>query len=169
MQTDRIDTLIGQWRRERPDVDPSAMGIAGRVLRLAQHLERRLEVLLAEYNLMPWQFDVLATLRRSGPPYQMTPTRLMQSVMLSSGAMTNRLDRLEAAGLVKRQPDPADRRGVLITLTAKGRRMVDDALPARFHEARLNRAVLSDAEARGMEASLRKLLLALDPESTDAH
>lgn len=162
MTLDTIDVLIDQWRRERPDLDPSAMGVVGRLLRVSARLERRLEEVLRPFDLTPWQFDVLATLRRSGEPFQLSPTQLLQAVMLSSGAMTNRIDRLEQKGLVKRSPDPNDRRGVLIGLTAKGRRLVDRAVASRFEEARENLACLGDGESEPLAESLRKMLNALE-------
>jgi DNA-binding MarR family transcriptional regulator len=158
MSQDLIDELMEQWRRERPELDPSAMGVVGRVLRLAGYLERSVEVALKPFGLSLWQFDVLATLRRAGKPYRLSPTQLMRAVMLSSGAMTNRLDRLETAGLVKREPDPNDRRGVLITLTPKGRQLADEAIQARFEEARARIASLSKSERRALERGLRRLL-----------
>ncbi len=158
MSQDLIDDLLKQWRRERPELDPSAMGIVGRILRLAGHLQRGAEEALKPFGLSLWQFDVLATLRRSGAPYLLSPTQLMRAVMLSSGAMTNRLDRLESAGLVKRQPDPSDRRGVLITLTPEGHRLVDRAIVARFDQAQRTVASLSPAERDSLENGLRSLL-----------
>ena len=101
------------------------MGVVGRILRLAAGLQRRGEESLAPFNLSMWQFDVLATLRRAGAPFRLSPTQLMRAVMLTSGAMTNRLDRLETAGLVRREPDPADRRGLQIVLTSQGLKLVD--------------------------------------------
>jgi len=162
MSDDLIDELIAQWRRERPDLDPVAMGVVGRVLRLAGCLQRSVERALAPFGLSLWQFDVLATLRRSGAPFRCSPTQLRRAVMLSSGAMTNRIDRLEAAGLVKRGPDPQDRRGVLIALTPKGRRLVDRAIIARFEEASQATASLSAAERGSLEEGLRKLLAAAE-------
>lgn len=158
MELDAIDELMDHWREQRPDLDPSAMGVVGRILRLAGHLERSVENALKPFGLSLWQFDVLATLRRTGPPYRLSPTQLMQAVMLSSGAMTNRIDRLETAGLVKREPDPHDRRGVLITLTPKGLHLVDKVIVARFDEARASIAALSKTERKTLECGLRKLL-----------
>lgn len=165
MDQDLIDELMVQWRRERPDLDPSAMGIVGRVLRLAGHLERSVEATLKPFRLGLWQFDVLATLRRTGEPYRLSPKQLMRAVMLSSGAMTHRIDRLEAAGLVAREPDPSDRRGVLIALTPKGVQLVDQAIAARFDEARARIASLSTAEREALEHGLRKLLGSVEVSS----
>src|SRR5687767_3725780 len=107
---DVIDRMNEQWRRVRPDLDSGPLELVGRVLVLAQHLERSVNEALAAHGLSLGQFDILATLRREGPDGRLTPTQLMQSVALSSGGMTNRLDRLEEAGLVRRVADPADRR-----------------------------------------------------------
>lgn len=162
MQQDAIDDLIGQWRRERPDLDPAPMGVVGRVLRLARGLERRLEGVLRPFDLNLCQFDLLATLRRSGDPFTLNPTQLGEAAMLTSGAMTNRIDRLESKGLVERIPDPTDRRGTLIRMTPSGRELVDRAVAARFDEARLDLAPLEAGEIRALEDSLRRLVRAAD-------
>src|ERR1700751_5058411 len=111
--TDRIDHILAQWKRERPDLDAQPMGIVGRIQRAAASLRPLLDKTHQESGLQGDSFDVLASLRRSGPPYQLTPTELYREMMLTSGAMTNRIDRLEEAGLVARRPDPDDRRGTL--------------------------------------------------------
>lgn len=162
MSTDPIDRLVGEWNSERPDLDPSPMAIVGRLLRLAVCLERRVEAALAPFDLTLWQFDVLATLRRSGAPFRMSPTELMREVMLSSGAMTNRIDRLESRGLVKRRPEPSDRRSVRIELTPAGKRLVDRALAARFDEAREVVEFLSARERKLLESGLSRLLQAIE-------
>ena len=162
MTSDPIEQLIQQWSRERPDLDASPMGVVGRVLRLAVRLERRVERVLADFGLTLWQFDVLATLRRTGAPFCLSPTDLMREVMLSSGAMTNRIDRLEAKGLVKREPDPGDRRGVQIILTPKGRRLVDRAIAARFEEAKEVVGFLTPRQRTTIEAGLGKILLEVE-------
>lgn len=162
MEPDRIARLIDQWKVERPDLDASPMGVAGRVLRLAVFLERRVAETLARFDLTLWQFDVLATLRRTGAPYRLSPTQLMREVMLSSGAMTNRIDRLEARGLVRRLPDPSDRRSVQIELTAEGKRLVDEAVAARFEEAREVAELLGKRDRESLEQGLSRLLLALE-------
>ncbi len=162
MSRDTIDVLVAQWRRVRPGSDPSAMAVEGRILRLARLLERRVETLLAPWGVDPGQFDVLATLRRSGRRRGLCPTDLVGAVMLSSGAMTNRLDRLEAAGLVRRTPDAEDRRGVRVSLTPKGRRLVDAVIESRFAAADETVACLTPREARATAGALRKLLLAAE-------
>ena len=161
---DLVDTIIEQWGRERPDLDSTGMEVAARVFLLARRLERRLDEVLAPLGLTLWQFDVLATLRRSGPPYQLSPTRLMQASMLSSGAMTNRLDRLEAAGLVRREADPNDRRGLRISLTPEGHAVINRAIAARFEEARRNCRPLTDAQRTQLADLLRALLVADDQD-----
>ena len=119
---DGVDVIIEQWRRERPELDHSPIGVVGRISRLARELEQRLEPVYREHGLEPGWHDVLATLRRSGPPYQLRPSELTGTLMLTSSGTTKRLDRLERAGLIERAPDPQDRRGVLIRLTGEGPR-----------------------------------------------
>lgn len=162
---DHIDKIIEQWRRERPDLDPAPMGTVGRILRLSNLLRDRVEEVLKPFGLSLWQFDILATLRRNGPPFQMAPKALMADAMLSSGAMTNRIDRLEAAGLVVRQPDPNDRRGVLVELTEQGRVVADQAIAARFEEAADFIGCLDPAEPVALETLLRTLLLSLSEQN----
>src|SRR4051795_7902746 len=123
--TDGVDTIIDQWRAARPDLDPSPIGVIGRISRLARELEAQLEPVYREHGLESGWHDVLATLRRSGPPFRMRPTDLTASMMLTSSGTTKRLDKLEAAGLIAREPDPSDRRGTLIALTDEGVRVID--------------------------------------------
>ena len=120
-----------QWRHERPDLDVSPMGVIGRLNEASSLIARdRLAPVFARFGLQSGEFDVLATLRRSGAPYALTPTELYEATMVTSGAMTARLDRLEKAGLTQRAPHPSDRRGVVVQLTAKGRELIDTALAA---------------------------------------
>lgn len=158
MKRDQIDLFIEQWRRERPDLDASPLGVVSRILMLYKHLEQTADRALSAFGLTLWQFDVLAALRRSGPPFTLSPTRLMELVTLSSGAMTNRIDRLESLGLVKRRPDPDDRRGVLISLTRSGQKLVDKAISARLDDARQSIAALNGADEKSLAGLLRKLL-----------
>lgn len=160
MERDSVDLFIEQWNRQRPDLDPSALGVVSRVLMLAKHLEHSADRALECFELTLWQFDVLAALRRSGPPFKLSPTRLMQLVTLTSGAMTNRIDRLEQLGLVIREADPDDRRGVHISLTREGRRLVDAAAAARLDDARRNVRIFSNSEQKSLAGLLRRLLLA---------
>ncbi len=125
---DHVDHIVAQWNRERPDIDVSGMAIIGRLSRLSAHIRPRLNRVFAQHDLESWEFDVLATLLRHGEPHQLTAGQLMNSVMITSGAMTNRIDRLENRGLVKRVKNPDDGRQVLVTLTRKGLKKVDRAL-----------------------------------------
>lgn len=125
---DEVDLLVEAWRRERSDLDLRPMEVLSRVSRLSHHLDRARRSAFAEHGLESWEFDVLAALRRAGAPYQLSPGRLVRETLVTSGTMTNRVDRLLARGLVRRQPDPDDRRGVLVRLTEEGRTAVDGAL-----------------------------------------
>jgi len=155
---DVIDALITAWEETRPDLDPAPLAVIGRVLVLAAHLERSVESTLRPHKLSLGQFDILATLRRHEPAGGLTPTVLLRSVLLTSGGMTSRLDRLAAAGLVVRKPDPSDRRGVVVTLTAKGRKLIDAATAARFAEAKTSLPKLSKADLRRLSELLRTWL-----------
>lgn len=128
MQPDHVDEVLAQWQRERPDVDVSAMAIIGRLGRLDKVIGDQLADVFAEHDLETWEFDVLATLLRTGAPHQLTPGRLLDAMMITSGAMTNRLDRLERRGFVHRLESPTDGRKVLVTLTDAGLAKVDAAL-----------------------------------------
>lgn len=162
MEHDHVDAILAQWRRERPDLDPAPMGVIGRIRRIERLLGRALDATFAQFGLNSGEFDVLATLRRSGAPYQLTPTALFTSLMLSSGAMTNRLDRLEQAGLIARAPDPSDRRGTLVGLTPRGLELIDAAVAAHLaNEARLLAALLP-GERDQLAGLLRRLLCALE-------
>lgn len=156
---DLIDRMNEQWRAVRPDLDPGPLDVVGRVLVLAQYLDRSVNAALAAHEISLGQFDILATLRRAGAG--LTPTQLMQSVVLSSGAMTSRLDRLEEAGWLKREADPADRRGVKVVLTKKGREVIDAATETRFAEAAKSMPPLSAKETRELAGLLRKWLAGL--------
>jgi len=157
------DRILEEWQRERPDLDPSPIGVIGRVSRLARELEQRLEPVYREHGLEAGWYDVLATLRRSGPPYRLRPTEFTGALMLTSSGTTKRLDRLEQAGLIARGPDPEDRRGTLITLTAAGRRLVDNTTAAHLENERRLLSALTDAERRRLADLLRKLQLGLPP------
>jgi DNA-binding MarR family transcriptional regulator len=128
---DRAARAIEQWHKERPDLNVRPMAVLGRLSEAASLIARdRLNPLFARFGLQAGEFDVLATLRRTGRPYALTPTALYEATMVSSGAMTNRLDRLEKSGLIARSPDPDDRRGVIVQLTDKGRELIDEAVTA---------------------------------------
>ena len=162
-ERDGVDLILEQWRRERPELDASPIGVIGRVSRLARELEQRLEPVYREHGLEPGWHDVLATLRRVGPPYRLRPTDFTSSLMLTSSGTTKRLDRLEQAGLIMRGPEPEDRRGTLITLTAAGRRLIDSVTQAHLENERRLLSALSAAEQRRLADLLRKLQLGLPP------
>ena len=160
-----MDTILAQWRRERPDLDVDAIGLLGRLFRATQLADARLAEGIAAHDLQPGWFDLLAALRRSGAPYELTPTELMRTTMLSSGGMTKRLDRLAEAGLVERRPDPSDRRGTLVGLTREGRTVVDEAVATHLaNEERLLRP-LSASQRRTLDDLLRVLLSGLEGAS----
>lgn len=158
---DRIDRIVEQWERERPDIETRPMAVVGRIQRAAAALRPRLDEIHERSGLQGESFDVLASLRRSGAPYQLTPTELYRELMLTSGAMTNRIDRLEAAGLVSRRNDPQDRRGTLVRLTAKGKSLIDAATTNHVANERRLLAALSVREQGQLGDLLRKLLLGL--------
>ncbi|MPZ83842.1 MAG: MarR family transcriptional regulator [Actinophytocola sp.] len=154
---DQIDLMLDQWRRERPDLDLSALGTFGRLGQLTAVLLPAVERVFARHGLRGGEFDVLAALRRAGRPYTMIPSELSAVLMMSRAGMTNRLDRLEAAGLVDRRLDPADRRSFRIVLTDKGLETVDAALTE--HAANIGRliSVLSEDERAALNRTLRVL------------
>jgi DNA-binding MarR family transcriptional regulator len=159
---DRAENAVKQWARERPDLPSLPMELFGRLSDASERVLRdHMNPLFAEAGLQPGEFDALATLRRSGKPYVLSPTRLYEAAMISSGGMTDRLDRLERAGLVKRRPHPNDRRGKLIALTEAGKRVIDEAIGRHVaNEVRLL-SVLTSAEQRKLNALLKKLIAAL--------
>lgn len=146
---DEVDVLVTAWRRERPDLDVGPLEVLSRVSRLARHLDLARREAFAAHGLEPWEFDVLAALRREGAPYALSPGRLLQVTLVTSGTMTNRIDRLEAKGLVEREPDPDDGRSVRVLLTDAGRTRVDDALTDLLaHERRILAALQPDDRAK---------------------
>ncbi len=159
---DIIDHLVSDWKRERPELDASAMQIVGRILKLGKILERRAGLALKENNIHYTDLDVLATIRRSGKPYQLTPKELMKSVLITSGAMTTLLDRLTKLDLIFRANDPKDGRIKLACLTNKGKGIIDKAIEIRFKEAKESVNVLNNAEHAQFSALLKKLLFSLD-------
>ena len=159
---DRADSAIEQWARERPELPSLPMAMFGRLLEAAERLTRdHFNPLFAKAGLQSGEFDVLATLRRSGDPYMLSPTSLYEAMMISSGGMTNRLDRLERAGLIERRPDPNDRRGKLIALTAAGRRVIDETLTRHVANEERLMSVLTTAEQEKLNALLKKLIAGL--------
>ncbi|AIR68322.1 MarR family winged helix-turn-helix transcriptional regulator [Dickeya fangzhongdai] len=160
--TDRADNAYEQWRRERPDIDPFPMQVLGRLFEATQRLERdHLNPLFTRFGLRPGEFDVLATLRRSGAPYALTPTQLYEALMMSSGGMTNRIDRLEQAQWVARQSNPQDRRGTLVTLTEQGRELMDTLVTLHTDNERQVLASLNEDEQQQLNLLLKKLLAGL--------
>ena len=158
-ETDEVDRLVDAWRRERPDLDVSPMEVLSRVTRLARHLDRHRSAAFGAHDLESWEFDVLSALRRSGRPYQLSPKALLRATGVTSGTMTNRVDRLAARGLVGRTNHPDDRRGVLVTLTDDGRARVDAALSDLLTaEHQLLGALTPDDQAQ-LAGALRRLLL----------
>src|SRR3954469_4777447 len=129
---DSVDDILDQWRRERPDLDPAPIGVIGRISRLAREIEQRLEAVYREHGLEPGWHDVLATLRRQGPPFRLRVTDLTDALMITSSGTTKRLDRLEQAGLLAREPDPNDRRGTLVRLTEAGVKLIDGVTAAHL-------------------------------------
>jgi DNA-binding MarR family transcriptional regulator len=152
--TDSISILLDEWRRERPDIDCSPFSVFGRVWRLSANLSAASAKWLAPLGLNFESFSLIVTLRRSGPPFELNPTALYRESLISSGAITNRIDRVEALGLVQRLPDPSDRRGTIVRLTTKGRKLADRAI--ELHFASLAKC-LSDL-TRGEQANLARLL-----------
>ncbi len=161
---DEVDRLVEAWARERADLDLQPMEVLSRLSRLSHHLDRARRQAFAEHRLEPWEFDVLAALRRSGAPYELSPGRLIRETLVTSGTMTNRVDRLEARGLVERQPDPHDRRGVLVRLTGEGRTTVDGALEGLLGRERDLLAGLSGAEQTRLAGLLRTLVLPFESD-----
>jgi DNA-binding MarR family transcriptional regulator len=156
---DEVDHIVAAWQRERPDLDVEPMRVLSRVTRLARHLDRERGRAFAAHRLESWEFDVLAALRRAGEPYQLTPGRLVRETMVTSGTMTNRVDRLAARGLVLREVHPDDRRGVLVTLTPSGREHVDAALADLLEAERMIMGALSANQRAELAGALRQLLL----------
>ncbi|MDI3326677.1 MarR family transcriptional regulator [Pontibacterium granulatum] len=159
---DAVDLILKQWTRERPDLDVTAMGTVGRMKRSGALLQRRLEQVFNEFNMSGWEFDVLATLRRSGPPYCLAPTVLFSALMVTSGTMTHRMQRLESAGLVERVANPEDARSKLVQLTAEGLMLIDKAVEA--HTANMTSMLepLSKDERDALDKGLSALLRVLD-------
>jgi DNA-binding MarR family transcriptional regulator len=160
--SDEVDDLVTAWHQQRPDLDVEPLQVLSRVSRLAKHLDIARRGAFASHDLESWEFDVLSALRRQGPPFQLTPGALLRATLVTSGTMTNRIDRLAAAGLVRREPDPRDRRGVLVTLTPEGRSRVDAALEDLLNRERTLLAALGDPERKLLADLLRTLLVPFD-------
>jgi DNA-binding MarR family transcriptional regulator len=160
--TDHVDQVVEQWRQQRPDLDAAPMAVIGRLSRLARLIDAELARTFRAHDLDGSSFDVLATLRRSGPPYRLTPAELMRSSMITSGAVTQRLDRLEARGLVTRTRNEADARSVHVALTDAGRRLIDDTLPDHLATEHRLLTPLDPEQRDTLAGYLRDLLTALD-------
>ncbi|MFB6721328.1 MarR family winged helix-turn-helix transcriptional regulator [Kribbella sp. NPDC056345] len=158
---DHVDLILEQWGEQRPDLDASPMAVLGRLKRLAQLADNQLRANFARHGLDSASFDVLATLRRSNSEHRLTPAGLMRSSMVTSGAITQRLDRLEARGLVTRTPSETDGRGVHVTLTAKGLQLIDGVLPGHLQTEETLLAALSKTEREQLADTLRTLLESL--------
>jgi DNA-binding MarR family transcriptional regulator len=160
--SDEVDEIVARWRAERPDLDVAPLEVLSRVSRLARHLDRARRAAFAAHGLETWEFDVLSALRRQGAPYQLSPGALLRSTLVTSGTMTNRIDRLEQAGLVQRHPDPVDKRGVLVELTDRGRATVDAAMSALLVRERDLLTALDDVDQAELATLLRVLLAPFD-------
>src|SRR5277367_2767196 len=159
---DEVDDLVAAWRAQRPDLDVEPMQVLSRISRLARHLDIARRGAFADHGLESWEFDVLSALRRQGPPFQLTPGALLRATLVTSGTMTNRIDRLAAAGLVRREPDPTDRRGVLVILAGPGLARVDAALADLLARERALLAGLDTSERRCLADLMRILLVPFD-------
>lgn len=163
---DHVDRVVEQWGAQRPDLDVSPMAVIGRLSRAARLIGAELSRTFSAHGLDAASFDVLATLRRSGPPHRLTPSELMKASMVTSGAITQRLDRLQARGLVTRTPSDSDGRGVHVALTDDGRALIDQVLPAHLDTERRLLAALTKAQRDALAAVLRDLLESLG-DTTD--
>jgi len=161
---DEVDELVAGWQAERPDLDTEPLQVLSRVSRLARHLDRARTAAFAAHGLQVWEFDVLSALRRQGPPYQLSPGALLRATLVTSGTMTNRINRLAGAGLVSLSPDPLDKRGKLVTLTARGRAAVDAALADLLRRERELLTGLDRGQRRELAALLRILLAPFDAD-----
>lgn len=159
---DAVDAILEQWRRERPELDPSPMGPIGRLARCTALLAPRLESCFAGFDLSAWEFDMLAALRRAGAPYRLSPTELFSTLMVTSGTMTHRLKRLETRGLVTREPNAEDARSLLVQLTAAGLALIDQVVEAHIENERRILSPLPTAMLADLDTALCALLQALE-------
>ena len=158
---DQVDQLLADWNAERPELDYSSLGVVVRIQLLGKLLQRSAEVALRPLKLKLWEYDVLSALRRKGEPFEQPATELARLTMLTSGAMTTRIDRLEAKGLVARSTDPEDRRGVNVKLTEEGLGLIDRAIQARLKIANEQLATLNQRDSEYLSDGLRKLLVSI--------
>ena len=161
-EQDEVDRIVEAWSAERPDLDFSPMAVLSRVDRLSHHLDRARRAAFARTDIEPWEWDVLSALRRAGEPYQLSPKILLQQTLVSSGTMTNRIDKLVQRGLVQRAADPADGRSVLVTLTELGRVRVDAAVTRLIDAESDMLAVLPATERARLATLLRHLSLGVE-------
>jgi DNA-binding MarR family transcriptional regulator len=165
---DAVDAILRQWSRERPDLNVWPMGIIGRISRIERRVDPILAAVFRQFGLERWSFDVLAALRRSGQPYELTPTQLFSSLMLTSGAITHRVEELVKLNLVQRAPDPKDRRGVRVRLTRLGLTTINRAVAAHVRNEVALLEHLSAKERSLLASLLRRLLLGLEEESANS-
>ena len=159
---DSVDDIVDAWERERPEIDFAPMKVLSRVWRLSKHLDRTRRATFVTSELESWEFDVLSALRRAGSPFQLSPKSLLEQTLVSSGTMTNRIDRMAQRGLVERRTDPNDGRGILVSMTEDGRRRVDTAITELVTAEAELLARLSKADQERIAALLRKLSLDID-------
>ncbi len=162
-EQDEVDRIVEAWQRERGDLEVTPLHVLSRVSRLARHLDLARGSAFAQHRLEGWEFDVLSALRRAGAPYELSPGQLVKQMLVTSGTMTNRVDRLERRGLVHRKPRPGDRRGVIVGLTQEGRKVVDSAMADLLDRERELLAELPEGERRQLAELLRRLLLPFEP------
>jgi DNA-binding MarR family transcriptional regulator len=155
---DEVDDLVQAWRRERDDLDLAPVEVFSRISRLARLLDLARRDAFTAHDVEPWEFDVLAALRRTGKPYQLSPGQLLRETMVTSGTMTNRIDRLTERGFVERSPDPNDRRGVLVGLSTAGKKAVDGAFETLLDSERDLLTELSDSERNDLAGLLKRLM-----------
>ena len=167
-QADDVDRIVDAWRRERPDLDVAPLHVLSRISRLARRLDLDRAQAFAQHQLEGWEFDVLSALRRSGAPYELSPGQLIRQTLVTSGTMTNRVDRLERRGLVERSPSPTDRRGVIVRLTPAGRDTVDAAMADLLTRERALLSDLSGEDRDHLAATLRDLLAPFESEAAPA-
>ena len=160
--TDEVDRIVDAWQTERPDLNFAPLQVLSRVGRLTRHLDRARKTAFTRSKLESWEFDVLSALRRAGRPYTLSPKQLLQQTLVSSGTMTNRIDRLVDSGLVERKADPGDGRGILVVMTATGLTRVDAAITRLVDAESELLSALSTADQHKLAALLRKLSLGFD-------
>ncbi|PJR63565.1 MarR family winged helix-turn-helix transcriptional regulator [Raoultella sp. T31] len=161
-QADAVDRILEQWQRERPDLDCSPMGPIGRLKRCTLLLEPRIESAFIRHDLVRWEFDMLATLRRAGAPFILSPTQLFSTLMITSGTMTHRLKALEKRGFITRLPDPDDARSLLVALTETGRARIDEAVESHVENERQLLAGLSAEQRQQLDQALKVFMRLLE-------